>query len=406
MIRCVAPLLAFILFAVAAPAQAVEADQQHYFDLKLAQAIDRNCNSFKQFERVAIETLEKEREASMVMHAEWQSGTLDAATYAARLSSLAAEAEAAAGDIACLGTADRKINALREIIIPRIITDIVIANDGGDLTPELAEARDIYLSMLRPLYQDLPSVIDYARAKAIERLQAANDQGQGLKLLNGMAGDTDFDIAPELVEFAENEVRRQARLTLERIAFEIVVERHGMYLRPRRDSEGGMVGLFWASSKMPRADVWLYGTTFPLVETGEAIPAAITIEHDGTMRVMTYGTLAARIEDGAALFAVPLDPVPDGFQDDADYYRSAQWRQEAAFFEASRIEDDCLGGPCFEFPPALLTALTRIGGDRWTQLILRAAGTTDLPPPGFNPAVTSLRAQALIERARAIAAAN
>lgn len=382
------------------PILAAEPDEQNFLKLKTGEAFDAQCNLFKQFERNFFSILEIDYRAETAIYADWQSGMVDEVAYQTHLDGLIAEANAIADEIGCRPPAAPHVDWLRSQIVPLLYTDLVIAFDTGGLSDEEKAAGLTYENMMASHYgENWPPAAEYFQADAARQLREAQEQDSAFDVLPDFSflNDTEFD-------FAESALRSKAARTLNSILFEIAVERQDLHLRPGFGARSGIVEMQGAYN-IAVADIWRSGETFALLEDGTRIHAALTVLPFGSIRVMVFGPEAERLAGGGVSYLLPEGPLPEGFSSETEFYADPAWRQSAARFEATLIDDPCLGGPCFELPYDTMSAIMRAGEGRLAQLVFRENLSTPLPPPGEpNAALTPIRPTALFHRAEIPAA--
>lgn len=385
--------------AVTLQAHAQEDNEQNFFKLKTGEAFDTQCNLFKQFERNFFEILEADYLAEMAIYTDWQGGAIDEATYLDRRDALITQATSIANDVGCRPPAAPHVDWLRTQIVPLLYTDLAIAFDTGGLSDEVKSAGLMYETMMASAYgESWPPAAEYLRADAARQLREAQEKDSTFDLLPdfGFLEETEFNLY-------ESALRARAARTLNSIFFEIMVERSGYHLRPGSGERRGIVEMRGAYN-IAMADIWRSGETYALLEDGTSIHAALGVSLGGLIRVMTFGPEAARLTEGGVTYLLPEGPLPAEFASEDKFYADPAWRQSATRFEARLIDEPCLGGPCFDFPYALLTAILRAGEGRVGQIVFQQDKSTPLPPADKpDAALTAIRPDGLFRRADILA---
>ncbi len=374
------------LALLAAPVYAAEADEENFVRLHAALAIDAQCGVFKRFERVVLAANAFTYTEDMSINSNWQSGKIDDVEYDARIASLQAEAKALAGSMGCTQAAAPLVSWARNLATPEIYKYLMIAFER-ELAPELAQSAQAYEAMVAPLYgENWPQLVAYTREQAQKlvndaKVEDSSAYGAGLFGTDFGFGLGDYSAVESALISTYNvdNLYNGALWTLNRVFFEVTVERLGMRVRTFGEAPEDGASLIDAQGNR-LTDIWQSGETYLLAEDEMPVHAMVSIDDDGAIRVMTFGPGAERMTEGSVVFMHPSGPMPDAFSDEYTYYKSIDWRQNATVYEASLVEEACLGGPCFRFGPELSSALVAAGPHRWAQIVFRSDAGTPLPP--------------------------
>ncbi|WP_156460289.1 hypothetical protein [Devosia sp. Root635] len=376
------------------PAMAQQEVIDRFVALKTAQAIDENCRFFKQFERDRIGYIESDLLARLDFARNRQSGKISEADYLTQYDALEAQAGARAETIACTdnAAAGAYILPLRGEAAPAIYADLMIAVQMGNLTPEQTQAAHAFEGMIQPLYsQNWQGFVQYAQQQAQAKLDEAKQADLDSSSLSntnlfggldGLGGGYAFgDYSMEAPSFNLDFTVQSAVRVADNILFEIVAEQARYRLIKKHNPEVlGYIRRLTDGAMNPVADVWQDVGRYPTLEEGPSIYAVFTLQPDGSTRVMTFGADAGRVADGSVTVLVHPRLGSD-LGNDFTYARGQEWWDAATVFEATRIEDGCLGGPCFSLPAELVPAILEGGYGQYFRFFFSTASNPEMPLP-------------------------
>jgi hypothetical protein len=115
------------------------------------------------------------------------------------------------------------------------------------------------------------------------------------------------------------------------------------------------------------------------------INALLAVNQLGEGRIMTYGANQNRMSEGRVDLVARTAPWPTERHRGPPFFGMEQrefWGSLAEVFAAPRVDEPCMGGPCFAIPREVMDIL--VSYDEYEPFGLVLASDADLPPPAAN----------------------
>ncbi len=357
------PALIALTLSLALPlsAQAQTADEQNFIDYQTALAIDDKCHFFRNFERQRAPDVDEE----LIAHLPLSAISRESEAFWIEYGKLVDQGRAQAASIACTNNeaAAPFIISLRDRFAHYLYADLMIAFESNRLTAEQKEAAQAYEAMISPLYgENWEGFVKHASGRAQFRIDEAHAQDASASPYSGLfedlLGEYEYDYLFD--ESSEDMYRSSVYLDAlinrtidgaDTIVFEMIAERAGYRIWTRTNAEGsGHVIALVDGSGTSQYDLWQLPGGYVTLEKAGAIKLAFTVAQDGSVRVMSFGEEAHRLQEGSLTIAVHPGELPANLSSDYSYMRSDEWWGNANIYKAERVDEPCLGGPCFALP--------------------------------------------------------
>lgn len=354
-------LLTGLVLTASSAALAAPADD--YVTFRTALAINQACGGLKYLEHTrtqgaAFSALEGTSEASQVMD-----GRLSEDDYNQFVADLDARAQAQAQSVGCSQAAMAYIMAGKARAAEDIYRGLVHAfnfENAIDVISRMELGADRKLAALRfdaylqQLYgTNFQAFATRQRDLAIADLPMANPFDTGLGL--GLAGSP--FISPEDSSKISN-AQSMASLALDEVFFEVSAELAGFIVRPRPLAEQ------WTIPELRRNDAPnvdgmpvvvlphydLVDFTPDEQDLSERLYSLMALTPEGQLRVMFYGDTAQLLTDPTVRLLVRTEPLPAG-ESKYSFFDKPAFREAVTSFEGVPVQQQCLGAPCFDFPP-------------------------------------------------------
>jgi hypothetical protein len=344
---------------------AVRADDVEDYSFYLtAASLDDLCHALKYMEREAMRDLADEELRQTSQNAQYVDQRLSFDEYDAWLDGITAAATAKADEIGCTQGAQSYLLTARAAATGRLYQDMLIAFELAtlaedesarvNLTPDQKQAAQVFDAFVQQLYgSSYATFRENQRQAALKRVPASfSDEARSSQYFMGETFGLDEEQTQMLLA-----ARRAAENTVELVHFEVAAETAGLLVWPTTfQGEWHAPALMDAKAGQLRAVVFEDRYNYR-VEGGGETYGAFALSAEGKLRFMSYGTAATeRLTDGAVRLLVRTAPVPRGVAA-GDVFERDDWRALATAYEGGRIDDRCLGGPCFEFPDEALAAI-------------------------------------------------
>jgi hypothetical protein len=338
-----------------------------------AMALDDKCQMFKYTERREIEAIAMTALEFTGQYAHSLDGRMSPEDYQAWFDGILAAAKAEAERLGCTAAAEPILLNARGQASGQIYQALVLAfhfatfPEGDmwrmDLSPDEVDAANRYDALLQQIYGDqFQGFSDFHKQQAAARLPAATEAfGLDGMLLSEDGYDKMWD------------VQGDAHLVISNVLFEVTAELNGWRVL------SDVLEDRWTIPRLARLDgsggtplpVW-YGPIEIPIASGEKVQVVATRMSDRTLRVMTYGAVAReKLAGGVAKLFVRTGEVPAGTET-WGLFESPNWPNLVTGFDGTRLDEACLGAPCFSFPAEALDAILKINDDEYSELWLSA----------------------------------
>ncbi|RUT28232.1 hypothetical protein EMQ25_17710 [Arsenicitalea aurantiaca] len=380
------PLLVASIIAIAGPAAAAPEDD--YVTFKTAMAIDDACAALKYVERYEVRRAAFEALDGTTQHRLNGDGRLPDDEYEAWLAGLDARAAAQAQQVGCTQAAHLFIAAAKGRANEKIFQGLLYAFhfaslDPNDLdhvamTPDQVEAAQRYDIYLQQLYGE-----NFQTFAARQREYAASEiPDTGL-----LGSDSDFAFGFTMLGLTEPNVmnvifglQSTGRSTVSAVQFEVLAETHGYFVRPLVLQNDWLTSQLTPASGGPSLPV-IDGPIWRSLEGHGTLHYALAIGPEGRLRLMTFGqTAQSALGDPTVRLYVPDAPAAEGMA--WTRFDQPDWRDQTTAFEATRLSEPCVGGPCFEFPADALSAFVALSENEAAELYIST--TPNSEPPAID----------------------
>ncbi len=402
------PILLLTLLALPLPALAQEADTAPFLHYQTALALDDKCGFFKHFERKRTSVVGSELEKQLPHYTAYDAQTISYDDYLAAYAKLRAEGQAAAAPVDCQSQkVGEFILPLRNAVSVEIYSDLMIAVEAEALGPDQMQAAQVYETMIAPMYGDnWGSFVAMASARAEAKVAEASkldiDQQDfgGLGGMGGLLGAED-EIYEELygASFNAISVYMQSLIdsttaTADDILFEAVAESAGYrFQQLSSPTSSNYLDALMHGERNRAMDLITIPGPVPLLDGEGTVYGVLAVWPDGRLRFMTYGSTATRVVDGALVVIANPSQLGSDKATSFDYMRSQQWWDASEIFYGERVEEPCLGGPCFALPPETLTAILSGSPNQAFRFFVARDAEGPMPAPdaiGIQTAFTYL----------------
>lgn len=398
-------ILLLPLIALSLPAIAQEVDTTPFIHYQTALALDDKCGFFKHFERKRASVVGSELEKQLPHYIAYAAQTKSYDDYLAAYAELRAEGRATAAPIDCESQkVGEFILPLRNAVSVEIYSDLMIAVEAEALGPDQQQAAQAFQAKIGPMYgENLGSFIAMARARAEAKVAEASkfDIGQGdWGGLGGLLGAED-EIYEELYgqSFSSVSIYMQSLIdsaasTADDILFEPVAEASG-YRFQQLSSAATSNYLDTLTDAQGKRAMDVIGRSGPisLLDADIKVYGVLALRPNGGIRFMTYGSTAADVVDGSFVVIANTNQLSADKETSFDYMRSQEWWDASEIFYGERVEEPCLGGPCFALPPETLTAILSGSPNQAYRFFLARDADGPMPAPddiGIQTAFTYL----------------
>lgn len=348
-------------FALPLSAQAQTADEQNFIDYQTALAIDDKCHFFRNFERQRATDVDEE----LVARLPFSTIGRQSEAFWIEYGKLVDQGRAKAATISCTNSeaAAPFIISLRDRFAHYLYADLMIAFESNRLTAEQREAAHAYEAMISPLYgENWDGFVQHASGRAQFRIDEANAQDTTTSPYSGLfedlLGEYEYDYLFD--ESSADTYRSSVYLdalinrtidSADTIVFEMIAEQAGYRIWSQSNAEGsGHVTTFVDGSGTSQYDLWQLPGGYVTLEKAGPVKLAFTIAQDGSVRIMSFGEQAHRLNEGSLTIAVHPGELPTNLSSDYAYIRSQEWWENANIYKAEPVDEPCLGGPCFALP--------------------------------------------------------
>ena len=364
---------------------AVEDVAVDYSFVRMAEFMDDNCRLMQFVERDAIRTLATVHLRQSPRFVALEEGTSTQAEFDAWRDAVDVAAKALATELGCAETAypymvrariDATARVYQNMLIAVFLSGLPEADFRRIVVPqEQMDAAGRFDGLMRHIYEDgYEGFVEQARLSAESRLPPRPPD----TMLGLLETDAVTDVAG--VEQPWRDLSNEATGTLEHILFEVMAEEAGHVVLARQ-LEGGELAADLAdpTGGEVRATIAGYRHSYVL-GNGETVFGVLARRPDGTLRFMSYG-IAAREQLGSGTVRL-LVSVASPAGDEAAY-RTADWRGQATAFPGARVEEACLGGPCWAFGPQASAAISALEDDGYFEVWLSPDAAAQ-PPAESN----------------------
>lgn len=369
-------LLTYCLFWT--PAQAQSSDEQAFMDFHTGLAIDDKCHFLRAFERGRTWPVEQALLAPLDFYRANSASKITQEDYLASYNKLVEAGRVRAAEIACTDNqmAAPYIIGIRDRIARDLYSDLIIATQAGSLLPEQMQAAQTYERLIAPLYgENWQGFAQYAQGQAqvkVDKARAddvASDPFAGqlfadFGLSGALSADDPLYEAATMSYYFDSMVEGTVRM-VDDLLFEWNADAAGYRVRLQSNPEdtASMTTLVDAAGTR-MFDLWQSLDRYETLDGASAIPVAFTVRTDGSIRLMTMGdTARTAMANGSITLMVHPDALPDEEESDFTFMRSPEWWNAARVFEAERVDEPCLGAPCFALPGEVID-LIEAGSDR------------------------------------------
>ncbi len=369
-------LLTYCLFW--SPAQAQSPDEQAFMDFHTGLAIDEKCHFLRAFERGRTWPVEQDLLAPLDFYRANSSLKITQEEYQAAYDKLFEAGRARADEIACTDNqaAAPYIIGIRDKVARGLYADLIIATQAGSLLPEQLQAAQIYENLIGPLYgENWQGFVQYAQRQAQVKVDNARAEDVASDPFAGqlfpdfglsdafVTGDPLYE-ATTMSYYFDSMVEGTVRV-VDDLLFEWNADTAGYRIRLQSNPEdtASMTSLVDAAGNR-KFDLWQGLDRYETLDGTGAIPVAFTVGTDGSIRLMTMGDAArTAMANGSITLMVYPDALPDEQESDFTFMRSPEWWNAARVFKAERVDEPCLGAPCFALPSEVID-LILAGSDR------------------------------------------
>lgn len=366
--------------ALTAPALAQSADEQAFIDFHTGLAIDDKCSFLRAFERGRTWPVEQTLLAPLDFHGAFGSSKISQEEYLAGYNKLADAGKARAEAIACTDqqAAAPYIIGIRDKIARDLYAELIIATQAGQLLPEQMQAARIYESLIAPLYgENWQGFVQYAQGQAQIKVDEARAEDAAADPFAGQLF-ADFGLSDTLTSdhplyevtttgyYFDSLVEGTVRM-VDDLLLEWSADAAGYRIRLQSNPEdtASMTTLVDAAGNR-LFDLWQSLDRYETLDGATAIPVAFTVRPDGGIRLMTMGeTARTAMANGSITLLVHPDALPDEQSSDYTFMRSPEWWAAARVFKAERVNEPCLGAPCFALPAEVIELIQ--GGSKQQQ---------------------------------------
>jgi len=358
-------ILSGALILVGAEAMAQDASENNFVRFKTGEALDDKCHYLRQFERNYLYDIEENLLAPLPFFIAHEAGELSNEQYRSQYDALAARGRDAAAAIDCAdeAAAGPLVLPLRGEIGVGLYGDLMIAFQHGELTDEQKRAAQTYEQIIAPLFsQNWEAFVQTAAAKAQAKIEEAIGKDDCLNYYREL-GVGLGSLPEELDYLCEGNtynldllVENATKIT-DDIIFETAVERSGYrWITQLSPTTYHFREQLTDPAFVAKWDLWEIPGRYEALDLDVKFQAVFAVDTAGAVRVMTFGERADAMANGTVIFKVhpPLGPeVTDSFA----YNGSQEWWDKAERLEAIKVDEPCLGGPCFSLPPDILAAI-------------------------------------------------
>jgi hypothetical protein len=409
-----------LLPALAAPALAQSADELAFTDYHTAMAIDDKCFFLRAFERRRTYAVELALLERLDFHGYKNALKMSDEDYWANYNKLADPGKWRASEISCTDTqaAAPYINGLRDKVARDLYSDLIIAVQLGALTAEQTHAARLYESIMAPLYgENWQGFVQHAQNLAQAKIDKARKADVDADPYNELFGS--YGLGFETEEWEEESFIPLAThynfdatvtgtvRTVDAILFELTADEAGYRLHTERsaDEDGYLTGLFDRYGVRIH-DIIQDAESYKTLGGAGPIYLVLTIKDNGSMRIMTFGE-QARTHMSLGSFTLALHPaaLSDEQKSNYTFLRSADWWNAAKIFKAERVDETCLGGPCFALPPEVVDLLMAGSEGQHFRFFLAVEPDPPIPAPE-SPEIQTGYTYALFGRQAFLDSAN
>ncbi|MBE7733002.1 hypothetical protein [Devosia faecipullorum] len=384
MLRQILLALAFFAFGHGSTL-AQDAEEQAFVTYQTARAIDNKCHFLRYFEALEAGGIETDLLRPLWFSSAYDAGKIDAEQYLAAFNKLADMGKAVAAGINCADqqAAAPHILALRDQIAYRLYSDIMIAFEDKGLSDERKQAGHAYEAMIAPLYgEHWPAFLAQAQRFAQAKVDDARSEDAESALAFGLFDFGDmYEEELEAYGIGGDDFYVQSLIsgmagTLDSILFDMKAEAAGYRARMER-SPADESAFFTTLADASGARVYdLLGTParYELYEQTGEVYLVFAATQDRQMRILTWGEDApVLLADGSVTLLINPKPLPPAQKSDYAYMRSQQWWGDAIPFRAQRLDEPCLGAPCFGLPPEAMEAILKGSPDQPFRFYISSA---------------------------------
>lgn len=334
---------------------------EDYVTFSTALVISQACGGLKYLEHTRTQGAVFTALNSTPQSSQVQDGRLSEDDYKQFVVDLDARAQAQAQSVGCTQTAMPYIMAAKAYAAADIYRSLVHAfNFEGayDVTTRMVLGADRKSAALRfdgylqQLYgANFPAFAARQREQAIGELPMVNPFDSGL------GATASPPTSPEDLSKI-SDLQTMANIALDEVFFEVTAEVAGFIVRPRPLAEQWIIPeLRRADSPnvegmpvvvLPRSD--LVDFTPDDQDLSEKLYSLMALTPEGHLRVMFYGDTAQLLTDPTVRLLVRTEPLPVGASK-YDYFEQPGFRETTVSFNGVPVQQNCLGAPCFDFPP-------------------------------------------------------
>jgi hypothetical protein len=213
---------------------------------------------------------------------------------------------------------------------------------------------------------------------------AAREQQNAMNRLPADAFGTNLFGIGQLLSQEDSEkvwaARSDASRTLQDVHFEVAAESNGYLLSPVKLVAGGTLpALTRPDGSAPPMPIVEGPTTYKVNAEAAEIAYGVALAN-GRLRLVTWGDGAtAALANPTVRLYVPNAPTPEGVSI-WGHFSDPDWRDGTTAYEGVKLEESCLGAPCYEFDAAATEALAALPESSAAELFLSATAG-DQPPP-------------------------